>query len=242
MNDVTDRFIRCYEFLKNEHKFSTAKEFITIIEANQSLMSDLYNDRTNVGINAVKNIAIKFNVSVEWILTGEGKMFSERLQNVKQDYNQELSEAFIKETTQHDESSLRDNIRFYCRKNKITVKELAKQIGMTESNLYNRFKKNSMGIEHLNKIASVLKVNIGDLVSGNTVTKSNVVTQVSTAANANQKINFTSTDKRSYPDDEFTRELESLKAQIDVQLDKISLLQENIEQLKKIISLLEKGD
>ncbi|MCX6232656.1 MAG: LexA family transcriptional regulator [Bacteroidetes bacterium] len=74
MNEVTERFIECYKYLEKLNFFSNKKEFAKIIGVSTSLLTDIEKERSNIGINAIRNTVINFNINSDWILTGNGSM------------------------------------------------------------------------------------------------------------------------------------------------------------------------
>lgn len=74
MNEVTERFIACYKYLEKQNFFSNKKEFAKIIGVSTSLLTDIEKERSNIGINAIRNTVINFNINSDWILTGNGSM------------------------------------------------------------------------------------------------------------------------------------------------------------------------
>jgi transcriptional regulator with XRE-family HTH domain len=48
-----------------------------------------------------------------------------------------------------------------CKNKKLTIRQFAERIGMSDTNLYKCFKRNSIETKHLEKIAEVLQVPIG---------------------------------------------------------------------------------
>jgi len=227
-NSITNRFLECYSILISQKKIDNAINFTKILGISPTAITEMRKDRSNVGVNAIKNICIKFNVNSDWLLTGNGPMFSETLPNIKQDYNKVFSEILNDE-----QFNLKKKIKHYLKENKMTIRQLANEIKMSEGNLYFRFHKNSMELEHLTKIAKVFNIDVSELVSSNVVKEGNVIYSVSNSSNDDEAVN--EKDVESFKKiQEFEYEIKSLH-------EKILLMKENIEQLKKIILLLEKS-
>lgn len=241
MNSITTRFIESYKTLLNQEKIASAKEFTRIIEANSSLMSDLMNNRTNVGINAVKNLSVKFNIDPNWILTGQGSMFFSSDETKESDVILNYENTDMAETTNTEkEFNLRERIKFFCKKNSMTIRDLAKAIDMNEGNIYQRFNKNSMELEHLTKIAKVFNVQIEELISKNVTSDNKIVYSVA-SKNSTQHIQISTNEDPKHDIERLKAENTNLKELLQLQRDKIQALEESNEHLKKIISLIEKN-
>lgn len=73
MNDVTKRFIEFYEQLKNEGAVKNAKAFALSIGASQSFISELRNNRSNVGVSAIQNTVLTYHMNPVWLFVGRGR-------------------------------------------------------------------------------------------------------------------------------------------------------------------------
>jgi DNA-binding Xre family transcriptional regulator len=56
-----------------------------------------------------------------------------------------------------------EKIKFICKKKGITLKNLAENIGMTEGGFHLSVKNNTLKVDHLLKICSILEIDISDL-------------------------------------------------------------------------------
>ncbi len=226
MDDLTKRFIQSYESLRKSNKVVNGKDFAKKLNVSQSLISDINTNRVKPGVSVIQKLSKQFNINSHWLLTGEGEMFNNT--NITND---------IKNTYSDNQFSLKDIIHFYCKKKGITIKELANKIEMSEANIHLRFKKNSMELDHLKKIAAIFDIPIETLVRGeiNLVNESQIIYQTS-HNNSENTINMMDDKKIQM----MKMENDNLKNQIESQKEKIAAMQENIASLKKIISLLEK--
>ena len=78
MNDITIRFLECYEYLKTAKIVHTPKGFANEIEVSTSLITEICKKRTNAGITPIQNLINRFpNINSNWLLTGEGSMLKE---------------------------------------------------------------------------------------------------------------------------------------------------------------------
>ena len=77
MNDITERFVEAYNLLLQDGQVDNAKDFAKKLGFSGSLMTEIQKNRTNIGITAIQNIVICFNINSDWILTGRGKAFNE---------------------------------------------------------------------------------------------------------------------------------------------------------------------
>lgn len=226
MNDITKRFLECYKALLRMQIIENAKDFTQQINVSKSLISDISYGRTNVGVTALKNLIKTYNVNSDWLFTGEGTMF-----------NETKGEAHTYSNADYD---LKELIKFYCKQKNITVKELASRIGMSEANIYSRFRKNSMELEHLKKIAEVLNIPIESLVSNHiNIVGENHINYQRSEKNSSSRINISKSDDDAKME-VLTKEIENMKNYIELQKEKICSLNENIASLKKIIGMLEK--
>ena len=226
MDDLTKRFIECYESLRKSNKVVNGKDFAKKLNVSQSLISDINTKRVRPGVNVIQKLSKQFNINSLWLLTGEGEMFNNtNVTNINQD------------TYEDSQFVLKDIISFYCKKRGVTIKDLATKIDMSEANIHLRFKKNSMELDHLKKIASILDIPIETLVKGeiNVVNESQIIYQTS-HNNSENTINMMDDKKIQMME----MENDNLKKEIENQKDKIAALHENIASLKKIIDLLEK--
>lgn len=226
MNDITKRFLECYKALLRMQIIENAKDFTQQINVSKSLISDISYGRTNVGVTALKNLIKTYNVNSHWLFTGEENMFIET-----------NNETYTYTKADYD---LKELIKFYCKQKNITVKELASRIGMSEANLYSRFRKNSMELEHLKKIAEVLNIPIESLVSNNiNIVGENSIYYQNSKNNSPNQINISESNENAKME-VLTKEIENMKNYIELQKEKICSLNENIASLKKIIGMLEK--
>lgn len=77
MNDVTKRFIECYKFLEKEKYFSNKKEFAQKINVSTSLLTEIEKERSEIGVTAIQNTVINFNINPNWLFTGNGLMIND---------------------------------------------------------------------------------------------------------------------------------------------------------------------
>jgi hypothetical protein len=110
MNDITVRFLDAYHHLLAEGRVSDAKMFASGLEISTSMMTEIIKGRSNIGVRAIQNIVTRFNVSSEWLLTGEGKM-------IKDDTIETSSPAPIQEPISVDLSLILDRYEKLVREN-----------------------------------------------------------------------------------------------------------------------------
>lgn len=86
-NDVSSRFIAALECLLGENVVSDKKAFAAKLGISPSMITEIYKGRSAVGTTAIQNIVTVFNISGDWLLTGEGSMFksSQKSNNKKAD-------------------------------------------------------------------------------------------------------------------------------------------------------------
>lgn len=73
-NEISDRFMKAYEYLVENHLTTDKKAFADSVGISPSLMTEIDKGRSAVGVNAIQNIVLKYNISSSWLLTGEGTM------------------------------------------------------------------------------------------------------------------------------------------------------------------------
>lgn len=89
MNDkynLSTRFIEAYNMLLKQNKVSDKKDFASKIGISSSMMTEISKGRSNVGTFAIQNIVTQFDISADWLLTGQGSM----LRNDSNDVQTEL--------------------------------------------------------------------------------------------------------------------------------------------------------
>ena len=74
LGDITTRFLDAVSWLINEKKAHDKKEIATNLGVSTSLMTEISKGRSNVGVLLLQNIVIKYSISAEWLLTGNGSM------------------------------------------------------------------------------------------------------------------------------------------------------------------------
>lgn len=73
-NEISARFIKAYNTLVEMGQISDKKDFASKIGISPSMVTEISKGRSSVGLTAIQNIVSSFNVSSEWLLTGEGNM------------------------------------------------------------------------------------------------------------------------------------------------------------------------
>jgi phage repressor protein C with HTH and peptisase S24 domain len=73
-NEITTRFIEAYEYLLSIKKVSGLSDFSKKIEISTSMMTEITKRRSNVGIQAIQNTEITFNLNSDWFITGRGEI------------------------------------------------------------------------------------------------------------------------------------------------------------------------
>ncbi len=75
MNDITIRFLECYNYLKSKNIIFTPKGFANEIDVSTSLITEICKKRTNAGLTPIQNLLNRFSeINSEWLLTGIGEM------------------------------------------------------------------------------------------------------------------------------------------------------------------------
>lgn len=76
-NEISSRFIMAYEQLLADNKTTDQKDFASKIGISPSMMTEILKGRSAVGTTAIQNIVLNFNISANWLLTGQGNMLVE---------------------------------------------------------------------------------------------------------------------------------------------------------------------
>ncbi|MBL1005709.1 MAG: helix-turn-helix transcriptional regulator [Escherichia coli] len=76
-NEISSRFIEAYEQLLSNKNITDKKDFATKIGISPSMVTEISKGRSAVGTTAIQNIVLVFNISANWLLTGQGEMFTE---------------------------------------------------------------------------------------------------------------------------------------------------------------------
>lgn len=84
-NEISARFVEAYHELLELDEISDKKDFALKIGISPSMVTEISKGRSSVGLTAIQNIVLKFNISSEWLLTGNGSMFKERSNTISSD-------------------------------------------------------------------------------------------------------------------------------------------------------------
>ena len=74
LNDITERFLNTVSWLINEKIVQDKKDLAVNLGISTSLMTEITKGRSNIGVVPIQNIVVKYNISAEWLLTGNGSM------------------------------------------------------------------------------------------------------------------------------------------------------------------------
>ena len=81
LNDITTRFLNTVSWLIKNKIVQDKKAFAQNVCISTSMMTEITKGRSNVGVIPLQNIVIKYGVSGDWLLTGEGSMIKEETQS-----------------------------------------------------------------------------------------------------------------------------------------------------------------
>gem|GEM_PF-5793953 len=73
-NEVSGRFIAAFEHLLKVNAIADKKDFALKLGISPSMVTEISKGRSAVGTTAIQNIVMLFNISGDWLLTGEGQM------------------------------------------------------------------------------------------------------------------------------------------------------------------------
>lgn len=75
-SSINIRFIETINTLLQRNKKLTKGEIASSLSIKPAKFSEILNERMNVGVELIALLAIKYKVSSNWLLTGEGEMFN----------------------------------------------------------------------------------------------------------------------------------------------------------------------
>lgn len=98
-NEISARFIKAFNTLLSMGQVSDKKDFASKLGISPSMVTEISKGRSSVGLTAIQNIVLLFNVSSEWLLTGEGDMLKEKdvtttLESVPADLIKEAKDVY----------------------------------------------------------------------------------------------------------------------------------------------------
>jgi transcriptional regulator with XRE-family HTH domain len=88
MDDITTRFIDVYYQLLKERKIVDQKDFSRKIGVSSSMITEIIKGRSNVGLKAIQNTVISFNVDSNWLFTGQGETMLNSVKEEKKESTQ----------------------------------------------------------------------------------------------------------------------------------------------------------
>ncbi len=71
---VNQRFINCINFLIESKKVPSKSFLAKTFNISNPKFSEILNNRMNVGVDILMILVSEFNISSEWLLTGQGEM------------------------------------------------------------------------------------------------------------------------------------------------------------------------
>ena len=94
MNDVTKRFIEVYNYLVTDNKVSGQKDFACKIGVSTSMITEILKGRSNVGLSAIQNTVLQFDIDSNWLFTGFGYISSNnQLKEPSENYSKGIIET-----------------------------------------------------------------------------------------------------------------------------------------------------
>ena len=71
ISDVTIRFCEAFDKLLAQGETTGQKDFASKVGMSTSMMTEIVKKRSNVGVTAIQNIVIIYNIDSLWLLTGK---------------------------------------------------------------------------------------------------------------------------------------------------------------------------
>mgnify|MGYP001106877217 FL=1 len=131
--NISERFLEVFDYLKNSKQVGSQKEFAKKIGISPSMFTEISNGRSGVGLSAIQNIVLNYDIDANWLLTGRGgisnKMYSANISQA----NDPFSILLLK------------------------VEEQAKQIGILEKELQLYKEEDSLIKSHAQRIETLEK-------------------------------------------------------------------------------------
>ena len=113
------RFSDTVSWLISNKKAQDKKEIAAILGISTSLMTEISKERSNVGVIPLQNIVIKYGISGDWLLTGEGTMLKSDASSVPPDETpDELPNSTVSVLLKHIDDLNRENERLTIELNK----------------------------------------------------------------------------------------------------------------------------
>lgn len=78
MNELSIRFKYAYDYLISIEKVSGYKDFAFKIGVSTSMITEIFKGRSNVGVTALQNIVLSFEINGNWLFTGQGDMIQKK--------------------------------------------------------------------------------------------------------------------------------------------------------------------
>ncbi len=91
MDKITTRFIEAYNHLLSEKKIKDQKDFASKIGVSTSMITEIIKGRSNVGLSAIQNTVIRFDINSQWLFKGTGGMYSIQGAEESSSINESLS-------------------------------------------------------------------------------------------------------------------------------------------------------
>lgn len=93
MNDITERFLKVYEYLLESKKVKSPSDLAKEISVSSSMMNEILKSRSNIGLKVVQNTVNKYPfINIDWLITGKGRMHEFK---IKEGVLKELEEEYI---------------------------------------------------------------------------------------------------------------------------------------------------
>lgn len=73
-SDLSSRFIEVVQYLIENKIVSGNKDFASKIGVSNSMITEIFKGRSNVGVSTVQNTVLLFSIDANWLLTGRGSM------------------------------------------------------------------------------------------------------------------------------------------------------------------------
>lgn len=95
-NIVTKRFVTCIEYLKEDNRVKSIRQFALQVDYHPQNLSDIMKGKRDVTLELLKNAIETFNINPNFIFTGEGAMFSDEEEEVDMpDQNKLLTDKIL---------------------------------------------------------------------------------------------------------------------------------------------------
>lgn len=135
INDLSSRFIEVVQYLTENRIVSGNKDFASKIGVSNSMITEIFKGRSNVGVSAIQNTVLLFSIDANWLITGRGSMLGSLQSNepiIDNTSKQSVEESMLYKMYQQEKAEKEAKIE--------EIGALKERIRQLESDDYNQAK------------------------------------------------------------------------------------------------------